>query len=240
MRKTQLAEGMEVSSIGLGCMGLSHGYGPALADDEAVSLIRGAIDMGYTLIDTAETYGYAGRPHANEELVGRAIAGRRDEVVLVTKFGIHFDYEHDSAPYPLHLDSRPETIRASVEGSLERLGTDHIDLYLQHRIDPDVEPEEVAATLADLIAEGKVLHWGISEASEDYLRRAHAICPVAAIENRYSMMARWHESLFPTLEELHIGFIAFSPLANGFLANRFHVHASDGFDRRTDYRAAMP
>jgi aryl-alcohol dehydrogenase-like predicted oxidoreductase len=240
MRKTQLAKGLEVSRIGLGCMGLSHGYGPALADDEAIGLIRDAIDMGYTLIDTAETYGYAGRPHANEELVGRAIAGMRDKVVLVTKFGIHFDYEHDSAPYPLHLDSRPETIRSSVEGSLKRLGTDHIDLYLQHRIDPDVEPEEVAGTMAGLIAEGKVLHWGISEANEGYLRRAHAVCPVAAIENRYSMMARWHESLFPTLEELHIGFIAFSPLANGFLASRFHAHATDGFDKQTDYRAAMP
>ncbi|MGI6231179.1 MAG: aldo/keto reductase [Tractidigestivibacter sp.] len=242
MKQKHLSKNLEVSAIGLGRMGLSHGYGPALDDAEAIRLIQTSVDdLGYTLIDTAETYGYAGRPHVNEELVGRALKGaRRERVKIVTKFGIHFDYEHDSAPYPLHLDSRPQTIRASVEGSLKRLGTDHIDLYLQHRIDPNVEPEEVASTMAELIAEGKVLNWGISEASEGYLRRAHAVCPVAAIENRYSMMARWHESLFPTLEELGIGFIAFSPLANGFLTGAVTKGDAASFDPATDYRASMP
>ncbi|MGI6535070.1 MAG: aldo/keto reductase [Eggerthellaceae bacterium] len=143
-------------------------------------------------------------------------------------------------PYPLHLDSRPETIRKSIDGTLKRLGTDHLDLYLQHRIDPNVEPEAVAETMADLIARGKVLHWGISEANEDYLRRAHAVCPVTAIENRLSLMARWHMSLFPVLDELGIGFLAFSPLANGFLTGAVKKGDATRFDKATDYRAAMP
>ena len=141
-------------------------------------------------------------------------------------------------PVPLIPDSRPETIRRSVEGSLRRLGTDHIDLYFQHRIDPAVEPEAVAQVMADLIREGKITHWGISEANEDYLRRANAVCPVTAVENRYSMMARQYESLFPVLEELWVGLVAFSPMANGFLTGRYGK--GQHFDPKTDYRAAMP
>ncbi len=236
-----LGNGLASSAVGLGCMGLSHGYGPATDSAEAMRLIREAYDMGYRLFDTAETYGTAEHPPINEELVGRALADVRDDVSIVTKFGIHFDYDHDEPPYPLHLDSRPETVRASLEGSLRRLGTDHVDLYLQHRIDPDVEPEEVAGVMADLVAEGKVLHWGISEATEDYLRRAHAVCPVCAVENRYSMMARWHADLFPVLEELGVGFIAFSPLANGFLTQAVSEKEAAGLSTADgDYRAAMP
>lgn len=231
---------MEVSAVGLGCMGFSHGYGAATDDAEGIRLIRAAHEMGYTLFDTAETYGTPENPYVNEQLVGKALAPFRNEVQIVSKFGIHFDYEHEKAPYPLHLDSRPETIRKSVEGSLKRLGTDHIDLYFQHRIDPEVEPEAVAETMAELIAEGKILHWGVSEANGEYLRRAHAVCPVTAIENRYSMMARWHEALFPTLQELGIGFMAFSPLANGFLTGAYKKGAQTGFDKSTDYRASMP
>lgn len=231
---------LQVSAIGLGCMGFSHGYGAATDEAQAIHLIRATHEIGYILFDTAETYGTPENPHVNEELVGKALAPIRDEVQIISKFGIHFDYEHDKAPYPLHLDSSPETIRKSVEGSLKRLGTDHIDLYFQHRIDPNVEPEIVAETMGQLIAEGKILHWGISEANEAYLRRSHAICPVTAIENRYSMMACWHEALFPTLDELGIGFLAFSPLANGFLTGTFKKGAKASFDASTDYRAAMP
>jgi aryl-alcohol dehydrogenase-like predicted oxidoreductase len=236
----QTGTALEVSAVGLGCMGLSHGHGPATDTAQAIKLIRAAHEMGYTLFDTAETYGTPEAPHINEEVVGKALAPVRDEVQIVSKFGIHFDYEHDSAPYPLHLDSRPETIRKSIDGTLKRLGTDHLDLYLQHRIDPNVEPEAVAETMADLIAQGKVLHWGISEANEGYLRRAHAVCPVTAIENRLSLMARWHMSLFPVLDELGIGFLAFSPLANGFLTGAVKKGDAAHFDKATDYRAAMP
>ena len=144
--------------------------------------------------------------------MGQALAPVRDQVVLSTKFGLTFDFASGKTPLPIVPDSRPETIRRSVEGSLRRLGTDHIDLYFQHRIDPAVAPEEVAEVMADLIREGKITHWGISEANEDYLRRAHKVCPVTAVQNRYSMMARQYESLFPTLEELGIGFRVFSPM----------------------------
>ena len=157
--------------------------------------------------------------------------------MLATKFGLRFDTSKP-VPYPLIPDSRPETIRKSVEGSLKRLKTDRIDLYYQHRLDPDVPIEDVAGVIADLMREGKILHWGLSEASEDSIRRAHAVCPLTAIENRYSMMARWHERLFPVLEELGIGFVAFSPLANGFLTDT--VAKGTKFDTRTDYRASMP
>lgn len=231
---------LEVSAVGLGCMGFSHAYGVATDDAEAIRLIRAAHEMGYTLFDTAETYGTPEDPHANEALVGKALESVRDEVVLVSKFGIHFDYEHDAAPYPLHLDSSPETIRKSIEGTLRRLRTDHLDLCFQHRIDPEVEPEAVAGVMGELIAEGKILHWGISEADESYLRRANAVTPVTAIENRYSMMARWHESLFPVLEELGVGFMAFSPLANGFLTGTFKKGDSAKFTKGTDYRSSMP
>lgn len=234
------AQALEVSAVGLGCMGFSHAYGAATDEDEAVRLIREAADMGYTFFDTAETYGTEDDPHHNERLVGRALADRRDQVVIATKFGIRFDTSSAERPYPLLVDSRPETIRASVEGSLRRLQTDHIDLYYQHRGDPKVPVEEVAGTICELMAEGKVLHWGLSEAGEDEIRRAHAVCPLTAIQNRYSMMARWHETLFPALEELGIGYVAFSPMANGLLTCAYGRSAAEGFDAATDYRASMP
>ena len=188
--------------------------------------------------DTAEVYGTQDDPHANERLVGEALKEVRDQVQIISKFGIRFDESSPEVNKPLVPDARPEVIRASVEGSLRRLQTDHIDLYFQHRIDPAVEPEVVAGVMADLIREGKILHWGISEAGEDYLRRAHAVCPVTAVQNRYSMMARQYEALFPVLEELHVGFVAFSPMANGFLTGAYGREAR--FDPKLDYRSAMP
>ena len=228
---------LEVSAIGLGCMGMSHAYGPTADEREMTELLSRAVAMGYTFFDTAEVYGSSDDPHHNERLLGEALSPYRNQIVLATKFGLRFDTSKP-VPYPLIPDSRPETIRRSVEGSLRRLKTDHIDLYYQHRSDPDVPVEDVAGTIADLIREGKVLHWGLSEASEETIRRAHIVCPLTAIENRYSMMARWHESLFPVLEELGIGFVAFSPLANGFLTDT--VAKGTKFDAATDYRASMP
>ncbi len=228
---------LEVSAIGLGCMGMSHAYGPAADKQEMTELLSRAVAMSYTFFDTAEVYGTSDDPHHNERLIGEALRPYRNQVVIATKFGLKFDTSKPM-PYPLIPDSRPETIRQSVEGSLRRLQTDRIDLYYQHRTDPDVPIEDVAGTIADLIREGKILHWGLSEASEQDIRRAHAVCPLTAIENRYSMMARWHERLFPVLEELGIGFVAFSPLANGFLTDT--VAKGTKFDTRTDYRASMP
>lgn len=230
--------GLCVSSIGLGCMGMSHAYGAPSSLTEMRNLFAEAVDMGMTFFDTAEVYGTPEDPHHNETLVGNALAPYRNKVVIATKFGLSFGNPHAEGPHPLLPDSRPETIRIAVEGSLKRLNTDHIDLYYQHRIDPSVSPEEVAGTISQLIEEGKVLHWGISEANEEYLRRAHAVCPVTAIQNRYSMMARRYERLFPVLEELGIGFVAFSPLANGFLTGGYT--ADSKFDAATDYRAVMP
>lgn len=238
MTNRTLGTDFTVSSIGLGCMGFSHAYGAPTEAREAVRVIRSACDMGYTLFDTAEVYGTQDDPHANERLVGEALAEIRDKVQIVSKFGIRFDESSPEVNKPLIPDARPEVIRASVEGSLKRLGTDHIDLYFQHRMDPDVAPEVVAGVMADLIREGKILHWGVSEANEDYLRRAHAVCPVTAVENRYSMMARQYEALFPVLEELHIGFVAFSPMANGLLTGAYGKDAR--FDSKLDYRSSMP
>ena len=238
MQNRTLGKDLSVSAVGLGCMGFSHGYGLPTEAGETVKLLRRAVDLGYTFFDTAEVYGTQTDPHANETLVGQALAPVRDQVVLSTKFGLTFDFASGKTPLPIVPDSRPETIRRSVEGSLRRLGTDHIDLYFQHRIDPAVAPEEVAEGMADLIREGKITHWGISEANEDYLRRAHKVCPVTAVQNRYSMMARQYESLFPTLEELGIGFVAFSPMANGFLTGQYGKGAA--FDPRYDYRSSMP
>ena len=237
MMKRKL-RGLAVSPVGLGCMGMSHAYG-APADRKAMkNLIADAVEMGYTLFDTAEIYGTDTNPHDNEDLLGEALRPYRDRVVITTKFGLTFDRSHEPGPYPLIPDSTPDSIRNAVEGSLCRLQTDHIDLYLQHRIDPHVEPEIVAETMSQLIQEGKILHWGISETTAEYLRRAHAVCPVTAIQNRYSMMARWHKDIFSTLEELNIGFIAFSPLANGLLSD-FYT-ADSKFNPENDYRAAMP
>lgn len=230
--------GLRVSAIGLGCMGMSHGYGVPADKKEMMRLLEDAVDMGYTFFDTAEIYGTPEDPHANELLLGNALRWCRDRVVIATKFGLEFDNPEGDGPHPLIPDSSPEAIRKAVEGSLRRLQTDHIDLYYQHRIDPEVEPEVVAQVMADLIREGKILHWGISEANEEYLRRANAVCRVTAVQNRYSMMARWHENLFPVLEELGIGFVAFSPLANGLLTDIYNK--SSKFDPHSDYRAAMP
>lgn len=233
-----LGKDLTVSAVGLGCMGFSHAYGAPTDEKETIRLLRRAFDLGYTFFDTAEVYGTPENPHINEALVGKALAPVREQVVIATKFGLQFDFDSGKVPIPLIPDSHPETIRRSVEGSLRRLGMDHIDIYFQHRIDPAVEPEEVAGVMADLIKEGKITHWGISEANEEYLRRAHAVCPVTAVENRYSMMARQYEGLFPVLEELGVGLVAFSPMANGFLTGQYGK--GQKFDPATDYRAAMP
>lgn len=239
MKNRELGKsGLMVSAVGLGCMGMSHAYGAPADKKEMTELLAQAVDMGYTFFDTAESYGTSENPHDNEELLGHALKPYRDRIIIGTKFGLRFDTESGEVPYPLITDSRPETIRKSVEGSLRRLQTDHIDLYYQHRVDADVPPEEVAGMMHELMREGKILHWGLSEVTEDVIRRAHAVCPVAAIQNRYSMMARHYESLFPVLEELGIGFVAFSPLANGLLSDKYN--ASSRFDADTDYRAAMP
>ena len=233
--KTRTIAGREVAPIGLGCMGLSHAYGTATGKTEAVSILRQAYDMGYTLYDTAECYigvNADGTTSYNEELVGEAIRPFRDKVFLATKCGV------THTGHGLLTDSRPETIRKSVEGSLKRLDTNYIDLYYQHRIDPEVTPEEVAGAMADLIKEGKILSWGISETDEAYLRRAHAVCPVAAIQNRYSMLARWYEkTMFPVVEELGIAYVAFSPIANGFLSGKFDRNCQ--FEQG-DFRSFMP
>ena len=220
METRTLGGGLTVSAVGLGCMGFSHAYGAPMERGEAVRRIREAVEMGYTFFDTAEVYGTPEDPHANEALVGETLAPFRGRVVIATKFGLRFDFASGKVPLPLLPDSRPASIRQAVEGSLRRLRAERIDLYFQHRIDPAVPPEEVAGTMADLIREGKVARWGISEADEAYLRRAHAVCPVTAVQNRYSMMARGVESLFPALEELGVGLVAFSPMANGFLTGR--------------------
>lgn len=238
MQTRTLGKDLTVSAIGLGCMGMSHAYGAPADKKKMTELLAQAVDMGYTFFDTAEVYGTPENPHDNEELVGAALKPYRDKIVLVTKFGIHFDMSSPAVNKPLVPDSRPEVIRTSVEASLKRLNTDHIDLYYQHRLDPKVPIEEVAGVMADLIREGKITHWGLSEANAETIRRAHAVCPVTAIQNRYSMMARWYEELFPMLEELHIGYVAFSPLANGFLSGRYDKNTR--FEAGTDYRSVMP
>lgn len=225
-----------VNPVGLGCMGFSHAYGLAMEKTEAVKNIRSAYDMGYNFFDTAECYigeNADGSTSYNEELVGEALRDVRDKVVIATKFGVRHNVDRS-----LKLDSCPAVIRKSVEGSLKRLGLEYIDLYYQHRIDPQTEPEAVAETMKDLIKEGKIRYWGISEANEEYLRRAHKICPVTAVENRYSMIARWHEALFPVLEELSIAFVAFSPMANGLLTGAYNKETR--FTEAGDYRSDMP
>ncbi len=235
MQTRILGTSLEVTAVGLGCMGFTHAYGTAMDESEAARVIAEAVDMGYTFFDTAECYignRADGSIAYNENLVGKALKPYRDKVKIATKCGVHHSPEG-----MLVMDSRPETIRRSIESSLKRLQTDHVDLYYQHRIDPKVKPEEVAGIMTDLMKEGKILHWGISETDEEYLRRAHAVCPVTCVQNRLSMMARWHEKLFPVLEELKVGFVAFSPLANGFLTDTFKKGEtfSDG-----DFRSRMP
>lgn len=238
MQIRTLGKDLKVSAVGLGCMGMSHAYGAPADKKEMTELLAEAVDMGYTFFDTAEVYGTPENPHDNEELVGDALKPYRGKIVLATKFGIHFDQSSPEVNKPLVPDSRPYTIRTSVEASLQRLQTDHIDLYYQHRNDPKVPIEEVAGVMSELIQEGKITHWGLSEATEEQIRRAHAVCPVTAVQNRYSMMARWYETLFPVLEELQIGYVAFSPLANGFLTAKYGKDYA--FDGVNDYRSVMP
>jgi len=220
--------GLEVSAIGLGCMGLSYGYGPATDKDEAIRLIRAAFERGVTFFDTAEAYG----PFANEELVGEALQPVRDQVVIATKFGFQ-DGDSNKGQ-----DSRPERIRAVVEASLKRLRTDRIDLFYQHRVDQNVPIEDVAGAVRDLIAEGKVKHFGMSEAGVQSIRRAHAVQPLAALQSEYSLWWREPEKdIFPLLEELGIGFVPFSPLGKGFLTGK--IDADTRFDDK-DFRNLVP
>ncbi|MDO3409753.1 aldo/keto reductase [Saccharibacillus sp. CPCC 101409] len=212
--------GLEVSALGLGCMGMSMGYGPAPDKQEMITLIRQAFERGVTLFDTAELYG----PYTNEELVGEALAPLKGKVAIATKFGLMSD---NLRPV---LDSSPDKIRQSVEGSLRRLGVETIDLYYQHRVDPNVPIEEVAGAIQELIAQGKIRHWGLSEADPATIRRAHAVQPLAAVQSEYSMMWRSPEAeLLPALEELGIGFVPFSPLGKGFLTGT--IDKNTVFDR---------
>lgn len=229
MQTRQLGQsGLEVSTIGLGCMGLSFGYGPAVTEADGIRLIRSAHEKGVTFFDTAEVYG----PFTNEELVGKALEPIRDHVVIATKFG----FKDGNAANP--MDSRPERIRHVVEQSLRRLRTDRIDLFYQHRVDPEVPMEDVAGTVKDLIAEGKVLHFGLSEASATSIRRAHAVQPVAAVQSEYSLWWREPEKeILPLCEELGIGFVPFSPLGKGFLTGA--ITADTQFSEG-DYRTSVP
>ena len=219
---------LEVSALGLGCMGMSYGYGPASDKQEMIALIRAAVDRGVSFFDTAEVYG----PFTNEELVGEALAPFKGKVVIATKFGIKIE---DGKQV---LDSKPVHIRQSVEGSLKRLKVDVIDLLYQHRVDPDVPIEEVAKAVRDLIKEGKVKYWGLSETGVQTIRRAHAVQPLTAIQSEYSMMWRQpEEELLPTLEQLGIGFVPFSPLGKGFLTGRFDKNATFA---SSDFRSKVP
>lgn len=234
MQYRTLGNDLKVSAIGLGCMGFSHAYGVPIKKSEAISAIHKALDIGYTFFDTAECYigtNPDGSISYNEELVSEALVHHRNEVQIATKFGVRHDGRN------IITDSRPEIIRKSVENSLRKLKTDHIDLYYQHRIDEKIPAEEVAGVMSELIKEGKITHWGISEANEEYLRKADAVCHVTAIQNRYSMMYREYECLFPVLEELGIGFVAFSPMANGVLSGKYSSNNKFSHD---DYRSIMP
>ena len=235
MRTRTLGQGLEVSAIGLGCMGMSMSYGPSPERAEMIGLLRTAVDRGVTLFDTAEVYG----PYTNEELVGEALAPVRDRVVLATKFGFRLDPTR-TPPYA-GLDSRPERIREAVEGSLRRLRTDRIDLLYQHRVDPEVPIEDVAGAVRDLIAAGKVNHFGLSEAAAATIRRAHDVQPVAAVQSEYSLWwRRPEEDVIPALVELGIGLVPFSPLGKGFLTGSIDATTdfADGDIRRTIPRFA--
>ena len=218
MRKTRiLGQGLEVSAIGLGCMGMDHAYGAPADREEMIKLIRHAVTLGCNFFDTAVVYG-----EANEVLLGKALEiFPRDEVIIATKFGIYGQEIVDGKPQNI-LNSKPDSIREQLEGSLKRLGVDYIDQYYQHRVDPEVEPEIVASVMKELIAKGKIKHWGLSNAPLDYLKRAHAVCPVTCIENQYSMVFRQPEKeVFKVCEELNVGFVAYSPLGNGFLSGKY-------------------
>ncbi|MFS0869236.1 aldo/keto reductase [Paenibacillus xylanilyticus] len=230
MQKRTLGNsGLEVSSIGLGCMGMSYGYGPASDKSEMISVIREAVERGVTFFDTAEVYG----PYINEELVGEALKSVRDQVIIATKFGFDIQGGKQSG-----MNSRPEHIRKVAEESLQRLQVEAIDLYYQHRVDPDVPIEEVAGAVQDLIREGKVKHWGLSEAGVNTIRRAHAVQPLAAVQSEYSLWwRRPEEELIPALEELGIGFVPFSPLGKGYLTGSFNSKTT--FDQG-DLRNILP
>ncbi len=229
MQKRNLGNDLEVSAVGLGCMGMSYGYGPAGDKQQMISLIRSAFDRGITFFDTAQAYG----PFTNEELVGEALAPLREQVVIATKFGIKADPDGQQV-----VDSRPEYIKESVEGSLKRLRVETIDLLYQHRVDPEVPIEDVAGTVNDLIEEGKVKHLGLSEAGVQTIRRAHAVQPVTAVQSEYSLWWREPErELLPALEELGIGFVPFSPLGKGFLTGKIDENTT--FDN-SDFRNIVP
>jgi aryl-alcohol dehydrogenase-like predicted oxidoreductase len=229
MQKRKLGKsGLEVSALGLGCMGLSFGYGPATDKRDAIALLRAAVERGVTFFDTAEAYG----PFINEELLGEALSAVRDQVVIATKFGFKNGKPAEG------VDSRPERIREVAEAALGRLQTDRIDLFYQHRVDPDVPIEDVAGTVKDLIDEGKVKHFGLSEAGAQTIRRAHAVQPVAALQSEYSLWWREPEKeVLPTLEELGIGFVPFSPLGKGFLTGKIDENTT--FDS-SDFRNIVP
>ncbi len=228
-KRTLGRSGLEVSALGFGCMGISFGYGPGVSRQDGIAVIRAAVERGVTFFDTAEAYG----PFKNEEVVGEALRPVRDQVVIATKFGFKFEGGKQAG-----LDSRPAHIREVAEASLKRLGTDRIDLLYQHRVDPDVPIEDVAGTVKDLIREGKVGHFGMSEAGAETIRRAHAVQPVAALQSEYSLWWREPEKLlFPTLEELGIGFVPFSPLGRGFLTGT--IDETTTFDA-TDFRNLVP
>lgn len=236
MRTRRLAKnGPEVSAVGMGCMGLSHAFGPPTPYDEAVKVIRAAYEAGYTFFDTAQVYtgiNPDGTTSYNEEMVGEALRDVRDDVVIATKFGVAFT---DAG---LATDGTRDNMRRSVEGSLRRLGIERIDLYYQHRQDPDVPVEEVAGAMQELIDEGKIAAWGMSEVDVDTIRRADAVCPVTAVQNRYSMLARGYESIFPTLEELDITLVAFTPFSKGFLTGTMAKGVK--FDPDLDNRVRNP
>jgi len=232
MEKRQLGRsGLEVSAIGLGCMGMSAAYGAAMDRKEAITLIRSAVDRGITFFDTAEVYG----PYANEELVGEALRPVREQVVIATKFGFDIENSGGFARKPV---SQPAHIRKVIEGSLKRLQTDYIDLYYQHRVDPDTPIEDVAGTIKELIGEGKVRHFGMSEAGAATIRRAHAVQPLAALQSEYSLWFRNPETdILPLLEELGIGFVPFAPLGKGFLTGKVDRSQTFGDD---DFRSQQP
>jgi len=230
MKKRKLGKNLEVSAIGLGCMGMSFGYGPAKDKNEMISLLRKAVELGVTFFDTAEMYG----PFTNEELVGEALAPFRSQVVIATKFGFKIGPKGEQ----IGLDSRPEHIKEVAEGSLKRLRTDVIDLFYQHRVDPNVPIEDVAATVKELIQQGKVKHFGLSEPGVQTIRRAHAVQAVTAVQNEYSLWWRKpEEEVFPALEELGIGFVPFSPLGRGFLTGK--VNENTTFES-SDLRNTLP
>ena len=233
MQKRKLGKSnLEVSALGLGCMGMSFGYGPPAEKTEMISLIRTAVERGVTFFDTAEVYG----PFSNEELVGEALSPLRNQVVIATKFG--FKPDPNGGQRWSALDSRPEHIKQVADASLKRLGTDVIDLFYQHRVDPDVPIEDVAGAVKDLIQQGKVKHFGLSEAGVATIRRAHAVHPVAALQSEYSLWWREPEAeVIPTLEELGIGFVPFSPLGKGFLTGK--ISEGTQFDK-TDFRNVVP